>query len=361
MSVFVIACGGSGGHISPGIALAQGLVERGHHVHIVLSNKDIDARISQKYAQLQFTCVPAIPFSFKPIQLFKFLFWQLKSLWVSIAYLWKIHPDVVVGFGGFTSFGIVAAGFFLGYPRVLHEANRKPGKAIRLLSGFAKRVYLPEGVRLKGLPPQAIRHYGYPIRKEVRRLSKEVARHMLGLPATGKVLLVLGGSQGACILNQWVSENCEWLCEQGIHVYCVTGIGKGSQGVVEQCNSFQQTTRIIFVPFVDNISLVLSAADLAISRAGAGSIAEFTHCCLPSILVPYPQAADNHQHENALFFERQGGCILIPQERMQYLRDEVKSIIFNDWLLKNFRKNLELLNRFNSLERIIEDLEEMVL
>jgi UDP-N-acetylglucosamine--N-acetylmuramyl-(pentapeptide) pyrophosphoryl-undecaprenol N-acetylglucosamine transferase len=115
----------------------------------------------------------------------------------------------------------------------------------------------------------------------------------------------------------------------------------------------------VFVPFCDRVAELLSAADLVLARAGAGTIAELIRCATPAILVPYPQAADDHQRANAAFFERQGGGIVVDQSRMDTLQHEVLDVIFNDWLLRIFRGNLQRMDRANSLNLMLADLEEL--
>ena len=359
MSEFIIACGGTGGHLAPGIALAEALTERGHNCTLFISSKVVDARLASRYDHMEFVSVPGIGLSLKPLKFLKFCYLQLKAFYKSLQFLRKRKPDIVIGFGGFTTVGVSLASYFLGCALVLHEANRKAGKAIRLLSVLAKRVYLPPGVQLKSLPPKTIRHFGYPVRKEIRPMAKSVACKRLQVPARVKRLLVLGGSQGANSLNKWLLENFERLGEHGIHAYCVTGLGNYSQGKLQYTASSGEKVEALFAPFVDNMSPLLSASDLVISRAGAGSIAEFCRCGTPCILVPYPFAADNHQAENAKFLERQGGGIVLAQANMDKLFDEVVSIIFNDWLLDKFERNLKSMEVANSLELIANDLEKL--
>jgi UDP-N-acetylglucosamine--N-acetylmuramyl-(pentapeptide) pyrophosphoryl-undecaprenol N-acetylglucosamine transferase len=111
------------------------------------------------------------------------------------------------------------------------------------------------------------------------------------------------------------------------------------------------------MPFCDDVATLLSAADLVVSRAGAGTIAELIRCATPAILVPFPQAADNHQWANARFFERQGGGIVVDQHYLANLDREVGEVIFNDWLLHKFRANLQRMDRANMLDLILDDLE----
>ncbi len=359
MKKFLISCGGTGGHLAPGIALAEGLIARGHSCCLVISCKGVDRRLTRKYPSLDFIAVPGSPFSMRPLRLGSFIWNQARGVIGSFRAIRSFSPDLVIGFGGFCTLGIALAATFRGVPLVLHEANRIPGRATRTLRRLAHRIYLPPGVRLRKVAPGVVRFYGCPVRREIRRLPSKSSREKLGIEAYGKLLVVLGGSQGASVLNNWVRENFKFLAEEGVHVFCVTGMDKGDAGVFQLESRGGQPVKAHFVTFIDKISELLSAADLVVTRAGAGTISELIRCRVPAILIPYPYAADNHQWANAVFVERQGGGIAISQDFIQDLRQEVLDTIFNDWLLRTFRSNLERMDRKDCLKGIINDLESL--
>ena len=359
MSTFVISCGGTGGHLSPGISLAMELTVRGHRCLLIVSRKQVDSRLVANHPELEFVRAPGAAFSLHPWRIIKFTFQQIASIIFSFRLILRIRPDTVLAFGGFLTLGVALASFVLGCPFVLHEANRKPGRAIRLLRGLADRIYLPDGIPLAGVHPMVIKYAGYPLREEIQLIAKDEARKKLGLDIQGKLLVVLGGSQGALRLNNWVRENIENLGTAGINVYCVTGLNKGSAGVTEYRDDNGQVVKTFFTDFTDQMGAVLSSADLVVSRAGAGVIAEMVHCHVPSILVPYPHATNNHQEANSRFLEQKGGCVVVEQSRIDSLFAEVKDLIFNDWLLEKFNQNLQRLERRNSAESISSDLEEI--
>lgn len=346
--------------MSPGIAIAQGMIEAGHTCKLMISAKDVDSRLIANYPNLPFVRVPGVGFGWAPAAFANFQFQQIRQLIFAFRFLRAEKPDAILGFGGFLTVGAVLAGSALRIPIVLHEANRMPGRAIRLLSGFATRIYLPDGVRLKGLPPKTIRHVGYPVRKDIRRIPREAARRKLGFQPGGKLLLVMGGSQGAAALNSWVSAQFGSLAEEGINILCVSGLNKGAGGEVEHVTRKGQVMKALFMPFCDDMSVVMSASDLVVSRAGAGSIAEFIRCRLPSILVPYPHASDDHQFANAQRLEQQGGTVVLPQKSIEGLLKEVLDLIFNDWMLTRMRHNLERLDRQSPLRVIVGDLTRIV-
>ena len=359
MSRFLISCGGTGGHLSPGISLAEGLAARGHESVLIVSRKKVDARLLEKYPHLRFERMPGTGFSWRPKAFLRCLISQAQAFFFCLRFVRAWRPDGIVGFGGFTTAPIVAAGRVLGVPVALHEANRVPGLAIRALGRFAQRVYLPAGIHLDGVGAAATRHVGLPVRHEIARIPPAAARTALGLEPNQKVLVVLGGSQGSGALNDWARAQLEALATEGVQVYCVTGLGKGDGCAVELKSKTGAPVRGHFVAFSDRIGELLSAADLVVSRAGAGTLAELIRCETPAILVPYPQAADDHQRANAAFFERQGGGIAVEQAQLDWMRAEVLDLIFNDWLLRKFRANLQRMDRANSLELMLRDLEAM--
>jgi UDP-N-acetylglucosamine--N-acetylmuramyl-(pentapeptide) pyrophosphoryl-undecaprenol N-acetylglucosamine transferase len=359
MSRFLISCGGTGGHLSPGISLAEGLAARGHEARLLISMKKVDARLVEKYPHLRFERMPGTGFSWHPTKLARFAGSQVAAIRACLGIVREIRPDVVVGFGGFTSAPAAIAARLHGIPVALHEANRVPGLAIRALGRFAGRVYLPLGIRIAGVRTAATRHAGLPVRSEIVRTPAAQAREALGLDPTQKVVVVLGGSQGASALNAWALAKSETLALEGVQMYCVTGLGKAVAETRVFCSRAGDPVKAVFVPFCDRIAELLSAADLVVSRAGAGTIAELIRCEVPAILVPFPHAASDHQRANAAFFELQGGGIVIEETLVSDLHSEVLDLVFNEWLLRQFRGNLKRMDRANSLELMLGDLELM--
>lgn len=359
MSNFLISCGGTGGHLSPGIALAEALRAQGHGVCLLISQKKVDARLIEKYPQLRFERMPGTGFAWQPWQMLKCAISQARAFFYCLGMIRRTRPNVVVGFGGFTSAPVVLAAWISGVPSALHEANRVPGLAIRMLGRFARRVYLPPGIRLRSVRVAVTRHVGLPVRSEIVRQPQAAARSALGLDPGQRLLVVLGGSQGASALNDWARNEWPALAAEGIQLYVVTGLGKGETSVLEAKSRAGAAVRAMFVPFSDRMAELMSAADLVLSRAGAGTLAELIRCETPAILVPYPQAADDHQRANASHFENQGGGVVVEQTRLGQLRAEVLDVIFNDELLRRFRGNLQRMDRANAIDLMRGDLEAL--
>ena len=357
MTDVLIVCGGTGGHLAPGIALAEELNSRDYSTQLYISEKSIDGAIIEKYKALNFACIPGSAFSNGLLGRLNFIYKLICSLPKIIFALRKNKPQVIVLFGGFLSLGFGLVGFLFKQKIILHEANCRVGKAVKVLKNFADRVYLPEGVHLKKLPQAKLRHYGYPLRKEIKRINKDQARSILGVETKGKLLVVIGGSQGAEVLNNWVIDHFKILAGMGVSIYCITGLNNGLESEDQILNEEDESIFIKMVPFSSNMAAVMSAGDLVISRAGAGSIAEIIRCKVASILIPYPYAADNHQMINARMHESLGAGVVLDQNDLENLIEEVRQLISNDTVLDQFKINLENMARLDSSVAIVDDLE----
>ncbi len=356
MSKFIILCGGTGGHLAPGLAVGQALIEAGHQASFVISKKQVDSRLSEKYSDLDIIRAPGMAFPKNPIKIFKFILELKRAVSFGKNLLADGKYDVVISFGGFNSLGVSLAAACMDIPIVLHEANRKPGKATRLLGRFAKRIYVPYGVKIPRRKSGQVKYSGYPIRAEIKRMPSLDAKKILGFGGDANILLVLGGSQGAAALNEWACQNFEKLAAENIDVLCVCGPGKHKFSDKTAISKDGSERRIKFMEFCDNMAAALSAAKLVVARAGAGTIAELARCRVPSVVVPYPFAADNHQLENAKCFEKQGACVVLEQRDINRLFAEVKELFENGRLREAMKKNLERVDDLNDTSKIVADL-----
>lgn len=356
MSKFIILCGGTGGHLAPGIAVGQALIKAGHSASFVISNKQVDSCLIAKYKELDVIKAPGSAFSKNPIEMFRFFRELFKSIKLGKQVLDNGKYDVLISFGGFNSLGFSIAAWLKKVPIVVHEANRKAGKATRLLGKFAERIYVPYGVKIRNKDLSKIKYSGYPIRNEIRKFPADKCREKFGFAKDAELLLILGGSQGAAALNDWCAKNAETLAKNNIDVLCVCGQGKQKYQDKEFVGEDEKKHCIKYIEFCDDMGSAMSAAELVIARAGAGSIAEFARCALPSIIVPYPYAADNHQFENAKCFEKQGACVMVVQSQLDKMLKEVLDLIHNEKLKGVIRKNLNRVDDLNDMSKIVDDL-----
>ena len=194
----VIACGGTGGHLFPGLAVAEALRERGHEVLLFISEKEIDSMAVAGRTDFRFERLPtvALPSPFSPAIL-AFLRRFNESLSLCRAIYRKFDPHAVLGMGGFTSTAPVLAGRMRGLPTFLHESNAVPGKANRYTARFVRAVLLGFKECAAFFPKVCTEFTGTPIRSSLRPVDRGTAREKLGLCNDLTTLLVMGGSQGA--------------------------------------------------------------------------------------------------------------------------------------------------------------------
>ncbi len=309
----VIACGGTGGHLFPGIAVAEELKRRGHQPLLFISQKKVDADASAKYGALEFATVAAIakPPTFS-MRMLPFLWKLWKTIRQSRKMLRERGAQVVVGMGGFTSLPPLYAGKKLGMVTALHDSNALPGKSNRLGARWCSKVLLGLEAARDFFPGNEVAVTGTPVRGEFRdRPSAAEARAKFGLAVDKPVVLAFGGSQGARRLNSLVAEAAGIL---GTRVQWLQIAGREDEGRVRQLAGSRAGHAV--VGFCDNMPAAYAASDLVISRSGGASLCELAFLGLPSVLVPYPHAADDHQTHNAKCFEKAGAALLAPEEEL---------------------------------------------
>ena len=357
MSRVVIACGGTGGHLAPGIALAQTLQARDYRPLLLISAKQIDARLTSKYPDLDFKIVPGAPLLFSVSGFTRFVVQQLRGLVFSWRLVRRERPDVIVGFGGFTTSSIIVAGWLRGVPVALHEANRVVGRAVRSLARFASRIYLPRGVSLLSTNQAKLRYAGLPVRREIERLPRGDSAARFGLDPAKPTVIVFGGSQGARALNTWAENEAKYFAGRGIQLLVVTGPNQGDACTENLPGPDGSSIPFVKIPFCDEMASLYSAGDLVVSRSGAGTLAELLKCRVPAVMVPYPHAADNHQEANALEFARRGGGLVVPEAEIERLSGEVEQLLADERGLTDIRAQIGYMNRAEALDLMIADLE----
>ncbi len=297
----VIACGGTGGHLFPGIAVAEVLRDRGHDVMLLISEKDIDALAVSGHTNFRVEKLPTVglPSPFSPA-FFGFVRRFYESLSLCRSLYRKFKPQVILGMGGFTSTAPVLAGRIRGIATFIHESNAVPGKANRLTARMVHAVML-------GLRTEVT---GTPVRTELVRLDRRIARQKLGLDEDLPTLLVMGGSQGASGINQALIKSLPFL--QGVPLQVIHLCGARDERLVSD-NYRRENIPAYIAAFHHRMEEAYSAADLVVARAGAASLAEFAAFSLPGILIPFPYATDDHQTRNAEIYARIQAAILIKE------------------------------------------------
>jgi UDP-N-acetylglucosamine--N-acetylmuramyl-(pentapeptide) pyrophosphoryl-undecaprenol N-acetylglucosamine transferase len=326
----MIACGGTGGHLFPGLAVAQTLRARQHQVRLLVSEKAVDrtalAALTDSSGPLERIAVETVPsVGYEgPRRLIQFCVGLARATQRCAALCDEFGPDVVLGMGGFTSAPAVL-GARWARPRrtatLIHESNAVPGKANRWAGRFATHIAvgLAECGRFFGHMPVTVT--GTPIRATLRRVRAADARAQFGLDRGRVTVLVAGGSQGAHAINESVACALPWLEGRKETLQFVHLTGTQDEAFMRESyemNGFEAKV----MSFCERMELAYSAADMVVARSGASTLTEIAAFGLPAILIPYPQAAANHQWHNARVFERAGAARLIDQSRLNGLHAE---------------------------------------
>lgn len=305
---FVFAGGGTGGHLTPGLAVARQLRTEfpGCQIVFVIAGRTVEQQLLMDQECQSLTVEPAHRAATNPLQFFRSHF----EAWRRARTLLKqLHPRAVIGLGGLTSLPVVLAAWHLRIPRVLLEQNVLPGRANRWASRFAtavcvsfseSRAHFPRGTRIVVT--------GNPVREEIARLAGTTAESK----SSTRQILVLGGSLGARALNLAVRDmlgrEAPW-CRR-----FVWGHQAGPENADSVRRDYSQAGVTADVaPFFDDMALRLARASLVISRAGATTLAELACAGVPAVLVPYPQATDRHQDHNAKLYVLAGAARMVEQ------------------------------------------------
>jgi len=305
-----IACGGTGGHLFPGLAVGEKFVQRGVDVLLLISPKEVDQQGVKSALGMGVATLPAVAFA--PSQPVKFAAGFCKSFLAARRIFAPRPPQIVLAMGGFMSAAPIVAGKFGGAATFLHESNTIPGKANRWLARLVDQIFIGFPSAASRFPAGKTVTTGTPVRPQFQPVDSAACRTALGLHPQRPVLLTMGGSQGASGVNGLVTQALPALTStipdlQFLHL---TGMNE-----IEKVRLAYAVSRAkaVVLPFLTEMEMALGAASVAISRAGASSLAEMAAMRVPAILIPYPTAADNHQYYNARAFADAGAALLLEQ------------------------------------------------
>jgi len=303
----MVVGGGTGGHVYPGVAIAEAWLQRvpGGEVVFVGSPKGLEARV-----------IPALGHPFVPVEARRLknagLVERLKSLLRMPAAIWegrrvvrRHDPTAVIGVGGYVSGPVVLAASISGRPCAVAEQNARPGLTNRILSRFVQRIFTAF--------PEAIARFNA---RKVRELGNPVRRAFLDAVSGGRVesdkrhILVLGGSQGARALNEMLPAAFATLLESHPDLRITHQTGRDKDAPVRAAYAELGLDDIDVCPFIDDMAAMMATADLVVARAGATTVAELAVIGCPALFVPFPYAADDHQAANAASLVTAGAALM---------------------------------------------------
>jgi UDP-N-acetylglucosamine--N-acetylmuramyl-(pentapeptide) pyrophosphoryl-undecaprenol N-acetylglucosamine transferase len=356
----LFAAGGTGGHIYPAIAIADELKKMNDKIEIkfIGAKGKIEEKIIPNAGyKLETIEIQGFKRSLSPKNIVTFTK-IFKSLSQSKKILMDFEPQIVFGTGGFVSGPVLKSARRLGIKTVIQEGNFYPGITTKLLSTGADKVILNFGGTKKFLKRQDnIEVLSYPVRQNLKRISKTEAASHFGLDPNKKIIFAFGGSQGAHTINMALLSSFKNLAASGIQIIWQTGERDFEN--ISDAISDQQGIKAL--SYINNIDYAYSVADLILCRAGVSTIMELASFGSAVVFVPYPQASENHQEKNAMaLFEKGAAEIIVDKNLKNELEKTVTSLINDDIKLNSLKNNIKQFADSNAAAKIAEMLVKMV-
>ena len=368
----LIATGGTGGHINPALAVAGYIRENYPKAQILFVGTAVKME-----AQL----VPAAGYDFKTIDIQGFsrdltpsgikqnigtVIKLVKSSSQAKKIIKKFGPDVVLGFGGYVGGPVLRTACKLGIPTAIHEQNAFPGVTNKALAKLVDKVMLTAPEAEKYMQPKnPCVVTGLPVRGELINADREFSRAELGVDER-PVILSMGGSLGARVINNAVTQLIEERYERKdcyfLHATGKAGVGMFDVIEKEKNINLDENKHIMLREYINDMHRCMAAADLVICRAGASSLSEIQAMGKPSILVPYPYAAENHQYYNAMELVKNNAAILIEEKDFtgERLIKEIDSLLADRSRLEELGANAKKMAIYDATERIVSCICEIV-
>jgi UDP-N-acetylglucosamine--N-acetylmuramyl-(pentapeptide) pyrophosphoryl-undecaprenol N-acetylglucosamine transferase len=318
----IIAGGGTGGHLFPGIAVAEEFLKRdqANEILFVGTGHGIEAR-----------AVPTAGYRLELISAAgirgKGMFSQLKGA-AMMAYgyaqsrkiLKRFQPDIVLGVGGYASLPMVLAACGMKIPRFIHEQNAIPGQTNRVLARFATRIFITLEESARYFPAATTMLTGNPLRRQILDMVEKNMKMSAGMmadarPAEEFHMLIFGGSQGAHAINTAMIEALPLLVKKQVRLVITHQTGEKECAKVTSAYSTSGITARV-IPFISDMASEYATADLVICRAGATTIAEVTACGKACLFIPFPHAVDDHQRRNAEALLKKNACFMMLEREL---------------------------------------------
>ncbi|MGI6435353.1 MAG: undecaprenyldiphospho-muramoylpentapeptide beta-N-acetylglucosaminyltransferase [Syntrophomonadaceae bacterium] len=356
----IISGGGTGGHIYPALAIAEGVRERLPDARILYvgSRRGMESTLAPErgydYAAVDISGIDRSSMLKASQSLVKFP----KSFFQGWDIIKEFKPDVVVGTGGYASFPVVLASTFFSCRSYIHEQNAQPGLANRNLAGRVDCVMLTFAEAAPFLNAKRIEITGLPVRKAITTVNRDRALCKWGFSPGIFTLVVFGGSQGAASINRAMLGYLERDRAQPSQVIWMTGHNQYPE-LMEQLKGLEMErskVKLVVKPYLEHIEDALAVADLAVCRAGAGTLSELAVLGLAAILVPYPYASDNHQEKNARALLEKKAADMIIDEFLDgdTLYGEIQLLRHQPDILRHMGANMKKEAKPKALEDILD-------
>ena len=353
----IISAGGTGGHIYPALAIVNKIRERepnSEFLYIGTHNR-MEKDIVPNY-DIPFKSIEIYGFSKKLFKNFKTVGCVIKSYNQCKKMIRDFNPDVVIGVGGYVTAPVIYAAKKLGFKTVIHEQNSIAGKSNQFLSKYSDLICVSFKNSIKYFPSYKTVFTGNPCSEEAIS-RKAIAKSVYGLNEKKKLVLIVMGSLGSSKVNEFLVGSMNLFADKDYQVLFVTG--KGSYDDVSK-NDFP--SNVFVVPYIDGMTGLMKNCDLIVSRAGASTMSEIISLNIPSILIPSPYVANNHQYKNALDLVDNKAAVMIEEKDLKgdILVKSIDSIFDDKGKVKEMKDNLKKMMVKNSATMIYENIKELV-
>lgn len=360
----LIAGGGTGGHINPGLAIAKYIKEKepGSEITFVGTKKGLETKLVPREGfPLETITVRGFKrkFSFDTVIAVKEL---ISSFFEASKLINKIKPDVVIGTGGYVCGPVLYVAAKKGIPTLIHESNAFPGVTNKLLERYVNYVAISFKDAEKYFKnSKKLVHTGNPVRQELLISNKADVIKKLDIEEGKPLIVVMGGSRGARKINETVAEMLNNYYKGEFNIIFATGEAQFDQ-INSTINIKEKYKKLVkVVPYIYNVAEVYVASDLMICRAGAITLSELQTMGIPSILVPSPYVTANHQEHNARSLERDGGAVVILENELEasLLYKQICNLITNKDILKKMAKDATKNRVTDSADKIYKLVKEI--
>lgn len=352
LSRLVVTTGGTGGHIFPALSVAAEVKRRNPEAHVLfLGAHGPEGDLARK-AGLDFQELPASGVLGKGVKALLSVIWVSRGVILAIRALRRFQPEAVIGFGGYAGFCPVLAAALLRIPSAVHEQNSVPGVTNRVLGKLVERVFVSFDDRSRSFPPVKVQRTGNPVRADIAAVKR-------GEGAGRRNLLILGGSQGAKAINDAVVAALPQLMSARVNLLHQTGAADEAR--IREAYAKAGANADCVHGFIEGMAAAYGWADLALCRSGASTVFELAATATPSVLVPFPFAAHDHQRVNAENLADLGAAVLMNQKDLsaQSLADLVAGLIGDTARLASMSRAARTFARPEAASLIVDGLEEL--
>lgn len=356
---YIIAGGGTGGHIFPAIAIADALKQQAPSCEILFVGA-VGRMEMEKVPQAGYKIIGLEVVGLQRSLTLKnllFPFKLLKSLFQAFNVVRNFKPDACIGVGGYASGPVLFIAALLGIKIFIQEQNSYPGITNKILAHFAKKIFVAYDNLDLFFNPQKIILTGNPVRNDISigLPPKPEAMKFFNLSENKKTILIIGGSLGARTINEAIENSLHLFAENNIQVLWQTG-KIYYDGIIERTKNIN-TTHVKILQFIREMNMAYSAADIIISRAGALSISELCIVAKPAIFVPSPNVSEDHQTKNAMALVTKNAAILVKDnEAKNKLGTVAVELLYNELQQNKLAVNIKSLAKLNAANDIVTEI-----